>query len=498
MAVTSLNRSSSVLVPLIAIVLGTFMVILDNTVVNVALPTLGHVLNTDLSLLQWVISGYMLAQAAVIPLSGWLSDRFGAKQVYITSLILFTLGSALCGLAMSGEMLIATRVLQGLGGGMLMPIGMAVLYRLTPPERRGAIMGLFGIPIMVAPALGPLLSGYLLQYADWRLIFLINLPVGVLALLFGLRALPKIPAGRAPGQLDRLGIILGPLAFAAISFGVSQSTVTGWTSPSTLGGIVLGLIALVLFIWRELTYSDPVLELRVFRSREFSLAIITQWSAVAAMFGTFFLLPLFLQQVRGYGAFETGIITLPVAIASAIFMQIGGRAFDRVGVRPPVLFGTTMIGVALWLLSGVHGDTTGQGLVVPLALLGAGMGSMMMALNTHMLNSAPRELVGRVTSLTNALQNVVASLAIASYATILQARIPVHVFEATVGSGGALSPTLLADATALAFGDVYRSAVVVLAIGWLLVWTLRRPQPATAGAEAQVEEFQPASMEVAA
>jgi EmrB/QacA subfamily drug resistance transporter len=267
MAVLSTPTTRSVLVPLIAIILGTFMVILDNTVVNVALPTLGRVLGSDLSLLQWVITGYMLAQAAVIPLSGWISDRFGAKRVYLISLVLFTSGSALCGLAVSGEMLVATRVLQGLGGGMLMPIGMAVLYRLTPPERRGAIFGLFGLPLMVAPALGPLLSGYLLQYADWRFIFLINLPVGILALLVGLRVLPRIAAGRAPGALDTLGIILGPLAFASISFGVSQSTSAGWTAPQTLGGIAIGVIALLLFIWRELSIQDPVLDLRVFRSR---------------------------------------------------------------------------------------------------------------------------------------------------------------------------------------------------------------------------------------
>src|ERR687884_571031 len=235
-SVTSVTTTRALLIPLVAIIMGTFMVILDNTVVNVALPTLGRVLNSDLSLLQWVIAGYMLAQAAVIPLSGWLSDRFGAKRVYLISLVLFTAGSALCGLAINAEMLVATRVLQGLGGGMLMPIGMAVLYRLTPPERRGAIMGLFGIPVMVAPALGPLLSGYLLQYADWRLIFLINLPVGVLALLVGLRVLPSIPPGRVAGALDGLGVVLGPLGFAAISFGVSQSTVAGWTAASTLGG----------------------------------------------------------------------------------------------------------------------------------------------------------------------------------------------------------------------------------------------------------------------
>src|SRR3981081_4145068 len=218
----------SLLLPLRAICSGAFMVILDTTVVNVALPTLGRVFSTDIGLLQWVIGAYMLAQAAVIPLSGWISDRFGAKRVYLISLVLFTLGSALCGLAQSGEMLIGTRVLQGLGGGMLMPIGMAVLYRLTPPEQLGRIFGLFGLPLMVAPALGPVLSGYLLQYADWRLIFLINVPIGVLASIVGLRALPSIPAGRLAGALDTLGIVLGPLAFAALSFGISESTSMGW------------------------------------------------------------------------------------------------------------------------------------------------------------------------------------------------------------------------------------------------------------------------------
>jgi EmrB/QacA subfamily drug resistance transporter len=473
-----MTTTRSIFVALIAIVLGTFMVILDTTVVNVALPTLGRVFATDLGLLQWVITGYMLAQAAVIPLAGWLSDRFGAKRVYLTSLVLFTLGSALCGLAPSAPALVATRVLQGLGGGMLMPIGMSVIYRLTPPARRGEIMGLFGLPIMVAPALGPVLSGYLLEYADWRLIFLINVPVGVLALLVGLRALPALPAGRAAGALDTLGIVLGPLAFAALSFGISQSNTAGWTGTATLAGIGVGLAALGLFVWRELSVAQPLLELRVFKSRDFTLAIATQWIGFGAMFGTFFLVPLFLQQVRGYGSFETGLFTLPQAIASGLFMQLGGRLFDRVGARPPVLFGLLLVAGAMLLMSGLTGGTTGQQLWPPLILMGAGMGSMMMSLNTHMLNSAPRELVSRVTSLTGALQNVVASLAIATFATILQARLPVHVAEAARAAGGQPAPSALQDAAALAFGDVYRTALVLVVIAWALAWTLRRaPAP---------------------
>jgi hypothetical protein len=298
------------------------------------------------------------------------------------------------------------------------------------------------------------------------------------------------------GALDSVGLVVGPLAFASISFGVSQSTVAGWTAASTLGGIAVGLVALVVFVWRELSTRDPLIDLRVFRSRDFTLGIVTQWTASATMFGTFFLVPLFLQQVRGYGAFDTGLYTLPTAIASAIFMQIGGRAFDRVGVRPPVLLGMTLIGTAMWMLSGLRGQTSGEDLRLPLTLLGAGMGSMLMALNTHLLNSAPAELVGRVTSLTSALQNVVASLAIATFATILQARIPLHIAQ----TGAGATPTLLADAAAFAFGDVYRLALVIVGVGWCLVWTLRRPRPSGAAEPGSMDpaSFEPAAVEAAA
>src|SRR5687767_6041183 len=234
----------AIVAPLAAIVLGTFMAILDNTVVNVALPTLGRVFQADLRLLQWVITGYMLAQGAVIPLAGWFSDRFGAKRIYITALVLFTLGSVLCAAAPSAGALVLFRVLQGLGGGMLMPVGMSFLYRLAPPDKRGAVMGAFGVPMLLAPALGPILSGYFLEFADWRLIFLINIPVGVLAVFAAVRGLPQMLAQRAAGALDTYGIVLGPLGFAALTYGIGESTGAGWTGATTLTGIGVGVVAL--------------------------------------------------------------------------------------------------------------------------------------------------------------------------------------------------------------------------------------------------------------
>ena len=474
---------------MVTVIVGTFMVILDNTVVNVALPQLGRVFGAELSLLQWVITAYFLAQASVIPLSGWMSDRFGAKRIYLISLVLFSLGSALCGLAVSAQTLVAARVIQGLGGGMLMPIGMAMLFRMTPPERRGSVFAVFGIPIMVAPALGPVLGGYLVEFSSWRYIFWLNVPVGAIALFMGLRALPDIAAARAVGKLDTWGILLAPLAFASLSFGISESTHYGWTGAPTLGGIVIGLVALALFIWRELAFAHPLLELRVFRSRDFTMAIVTQWAAFGAMFGSFFLVPLFLQQVRGYGSFETGLLLIPQALASMVFMQVGGRLFDRIGARPPVLVGLILVAGAMVLMSGVTGTSTGTDLIPALILMGGGMGLMMMSLNTHMLNAAPRDLTSRVTALSQSLNNVVSSLAIATFATILQTRIAVHAAEAARAAGARPGPEALADAAALAFGDVYRTAIGVVAFAWLLAWTLRRrpaaPAPSAPGAPAE-------------
>ncbi len=406
----------AILAPLVAIIVGLFMVILDGTAVNVAIPKLQADFGSSLSLVQWTVTGYALAQAAVIPLAGWLSDRFGAKRIFLISVALFTIGSVLCALANSAEMLILFRVLQGLGGGVVMPISMAFVYRIAPPDKVGAVMGMMGIPILLAPALGPVLAGWLVDYVSWNWIFLINLPIGVIAVILGIRTLPNIER-QSVAALDLLGIILAPLAFAALSYGVTEGA-SSWTSTKTLVGIIVGAAALILFIIVELTRKSPLLELRVFRSSNFTRGILVQWVSQFALFGTFFLVPLFLQQAHGYSAFKTGLIMLPQAIASGVFMPIGGKLSDRFGARPLVLSGMVFVVIAAILLSNISANDGYVMVMLPLVLLGAGMGLFMMPLNTHLIQSAPQNLVGRVTSLTNAAQQVVSSLAIATLTTI--------------------------------------------------------------------------------
>lgn len=417
-------RITRILVPLIAIIAGVFMVVLDNTVMNVALPKLVTDFHTQLPTLQWTITAYTLAQATVIPLSGWLSDRFGAKWIFLTSTVLFTIGSVLCATPHSAGLLIFFRVLQGIGGGSVLPVGMAYVYKLSPPHRVGAVMGMMGIPVLFAPALGPVVAGWLVQYHSWRFIFLLNLPIGIICLIAGVRSLPASVKEKA-ASFDLWGTIFAPIAFAALSYGVSEGA-SSWTSAKALIGIIGGGFFLILFIIAELRAKTPLLELRVFRSVDFSLAIVVQWVGQFALFGALFLVPQFLQQARGYGAFDTGLILLPQALASGFLMPFGGVLFDKIGARWLVVIGLGLVSGAVFQLSHVSPTTVGHNLIIPLIMSGAGMGLMMMPLTTHLMNKAPRDLASRVTSLSSALQQVVNSLAVATLVTILTSRVKVH------------------------------------------------------------------------
>ncbi|WP_308634127.1 MDR family MFS transporter [Paenibacillus silvisoli] len=452
--------------PLAAIIVGIFMVILDSTAVNVAIPALVKDFDSTLSAVQWTVTGYALAQAAVIPLSGWMTDRFGAKQIFIVSLALFTLGSILCAFANTAEQLIAFRVVQGIGGGMVIPIAFAMTYLLSPPEKAGSIMGLMGMPILLAPALGPIVAGYLVDYVKWEWIFLINVPIGIIGVVLCLLLLPKLPK-KAFTSLDLWGIALGPLAFAGLSYGLSEGAAS-WTSDKTIIGLAVGTVALVAFIYVELTRKqEPLLELRVLRSPLFTRGIIVQWVLQFVMFGIIFTVPYFMQMLMGMSAFHAGMWTLPQAIAAGVFMPIGGRLYDKIGARPLVLTGLTIVAAGAFLISRIDPTDSAWSFLVPRAMLGMGMGLSFLALNTHLIQSAPANLVSRVTSLTSATQQVVTSFSVAGLTTLIVSRTTFH-----AGEGEQVMP----DATTHAFHDAYLALVGLAIFGLLLAVTLKRPQ----------------------
>lgn len=450
--------------PLMAVILGMMMVILDSTVVNVALPRLVEDFSSSVTTMQWAITGYTLALSAVIPLAGWMTDRFGAKRIFLLTIIMFTLGSALCSLAASPAQLIIYRIIQGIGGGMVAPIGMAIVFRLAPRDKIGSIMGMLGIPMLLAPALGPVLSGWLVEYATWHWIFLINVPLGAIAILVGVKYLPAFETKSVP-SLDILGILLAPVAFSMLAYGVSEGG-RSWTSTSTLTGLTIGGVALILFIIVELRQKQPLLELRVFRSSDFTRGIVIAWLMQIALFGVMVLIPLFYQTVKGYGPLKTGLVMLPQALCSGLMMPIGGRLFDKIGARPLAVTGLSIITFCMFMLSRMTPDTSLFYIMGFLGLMGAGMGLTMMPVNTHVLQAAPKHLVSRVTPLTTAAQQVMVSFAVAGLTGYLTSQITVH-----AQSGG--SPLA---AAANAYGDTFLVAAGIAALGALLALILRKPK----------------------
>ncbi|MBH5316487.1 multidrug efflux MFS transporter [Paenibacillus sp. GSMTC-2017] len=456
----------AILPPLVAIIVGMIMVILDSTVVNNAIPKLVEYFDTDLKTIQWTVTGYTLALSAVIPLAGWMSDKFGSKQIFMITIALFTIGSVLCGIAQTVEQLIIYRIIQGLGGGMVGPIGMAMVFKLAPPERRGSVMGVLGVPLLMAPALGPVLSGWLVDSVSWHWIFIINLPIGIIAMILGYKYLPKADRQMAP-HLDIIGMCLAPIAFSMLAYGVSEGG-TSWSSTSTIMGLTIGGIALILFIFVELSQKQPLLELKVFKSSDFTRSIILTWIIQLPLFGAMLIIPLYLQGVMHFTALETGLILMPYALCAAIGMPISGRLFDKIGARPLAFGGLTIVSISLFILSGISVDTSLWVIILCICMLGLGMGFAMMPLNTHLLNSAPRHLVSRVTPLTTAAQQVVLSFSVAGLTGYLTSQITLHATSAGVDS----NPL---NAVVAGYGDTFFLSACLVTAGVALTLILRKP-----------------------
>lgn len=451
----------------LTIIVSMIMVLLDGTVVNNAIPTIVEYFHTDLKTIQWTVTGYTLALSVVIPLAGWLTDKFGQKNVFMFTVGMFTIGSFLCGVAQTPEQLIIFRIIQGLGGGMVAPIGMAMVFQLAPPEKRGAVMGLLGMPMLLAPAFGPVLSGWLVDTASWHWIFMINLPIGVLALLLCIKFLPK-GESKKPPRLDFWGMVLAPLAFVMLAYGVSEGS-SGWSSTSAITGISIGLVALLMFIIVELRHKQPLLELKVFKSSDFTRGIILSWIVQIGLFGSMLLLPLYLQNAKGYTAIETGWILMPQAICAGIAMPISGRLFDKVGARPLAFAGLTLAAISMYVLSNIQLDTSLWIIVVAICMSGFGLGLSSMPLNTHILSSAPPRLVSRVTPLTSASQQVVVSFVAAGLTGFLTSRISSHV----AGAANGVNPL---ESVISGYGDTFLLTSCIAVLGVALSLILRKPR----------------------
>jgi EmrB/QacA subfamily drug resistance transporter len=406
---------------LTTVMIGTVMIILDSTVVNVAFRTLQLEFGGSLADSQWVLSIYVLALGITTPLSGFLGDRFGVKRVYLFGLAMFAVGSLLCGVAPTLGVLIVMRALQGIGGGVAQPLGPAMIYRNFPPKEQGLALGIFGISLVVAPAMGPILGGLLVDANLWRFIFFINIPIGIAAVTLGSRFLREEGAPRRPA-LDLPGIILAIIAFGSLLYGATNAETAGWSAPVTLICFGVGTVGLLIFAFVELKVAkEPLLDLRLFKNTVFLNASFVGYVSVLALFGAEFLMPLYLQLLRGRTALETGLILLSIALPSGIATPLAGRLYDKIGPRAIVSIGFLLVVVNTWQLAQLQADTPITTIVLLLALRGLAFGLTIQSTFTTALGTVPLSLLPRGSSLVNSTRFVVQAIAVALLATILSA-----------------------------------------------------------------------------
>jgi len=402
------------------VIIGSIMSILDTTIVNVALATLGRELHSTIAEIQWVVTGYMLSLAAVIPITGWAARRFGAKRVYILSLILFTAGSALCGLATSTTELILFRVLQGIGGGMILPIGQLMMAEAAGPKRMGRVMSIVAVPAMLAPIFGPAIGGLILDSASWRWIFYVNLPIGVIAVIAALRILPRVERGHAD-RLDFRGLALMATGLPLLTYGLAEIGVTGsFTAIKVVVPILVGIALIAVFVAHALRVRYPLLDLRLYRRPTFSSASIAMFCLGAALFGGMILLPLYWQGIRHENVVDTGLLTAPQGLGMALVMPLAGKLSDRMGGGPLALFGVIVTTIATIPFGLIGAHTSILWLSIAMLIRGFGIGFAFMPAMAAAFASLERSELAHATPQLNVLQRVGGSIGTALMAVVLQ------------------------------------------------------------------------------
>ncbi|MGN6372812.1 MAG: DHA2 family efflux MFS transporter permease subunit [Solirubrobacteraceae bacterium] len=408
------------------LIVGMMMSILDTTIVNVALRTLSHDLHSPLAQVQWVITGYLLALAAVIPVTGWAARRFGAKQVYMTSVVLFTVGSGLCGLSSSTASLVFFRILQGVGGGMIMPVAMMIMAQVAGPQRMGRVMGYVSMPAMIAPILGPVVGGLILQNLHWSWIFFVNLPVGVIGFVLGWRLLPHTDSGEA-GRLDLLGLAMLPGGCAAVVYGLSElGTGAALGSAQVLLPTLAGLVLIVAFCFHALRVERPLLDIRMYSNRVFSGAAFTNFGLGAALFGAMILVPLYYQEIRGQSVVSTGLLTGPQGIGALVAMPLASRLTQRFGGGRVAFAGVSVLCLSTVPFAFVSASTSIVLLSLVLVVRGLSIGMCFMPAMTAAFAAMRPEQISDATPQINALQRIGGAIGTAILAVVLQ-RADAHV-----------------------------------------------------------------------
>uniref|UniRef100_UPI0035E409AB DHA2 family efflux MFS transporter permease subunit n=1 Tax=Neobacillus endophyticus TaxID=2738405 RepID=UPI0035E409AB len=413
---------------MIAVMLGAFVAILNQTLLNVAIPHIMNDLGISANTVQWLSTGYMLVNGIFVPITAFLIEKFGSRRLFITAMLLFTIGSVICSFSANFSMLMVGRVVQAAGAGIIMPLLMTIIFALYPPEKRGAAMGVMGIVMIFAPAVGPTLSGWLILHYSWRLLFDVVIPIGILDIILSVLWLKDVTE-RSNRKFDFPGFIFSTIGFGFLLYGFSEAGNDGWTSATVVISLVIGVLSLIAFVIRELTTDKPMLDLRVFKYDIFALTTIISMIINMAMMGAMILVPIYLQNIRGYTALQSGLLLLPGAIVMGIMSPISGKLFDKIGSRPLAVIGLLITVITTWQFSKLDMSVSYSHILILYVFRMFGMSFLMMTVMTEGLNQLPRHLAAHGTAASNTARTVAGSIGTAFLVTIMSTRQTYHYGE---------------------------------------------------------------------
>ncbi|HCY9704094.1 TPA: DHA2 family efflux MFS transporter permease subunit [Staphylococcus aureus] len=410
---------------LAALLFGMFIAILNQTLLNVALPKINTEFNISASTGQWLMTGFMLVNGILIPITAYLFNKYSYRKLFLVALVLFTIGSLICAISMNFPIMMVGRVLQAIGAGVLMPLGSIVIITIYPPEKRGAAMGTMGIAMILAPAIGPTLSGYIVQNYHWNVMFYGMFIIGIIAILIGFVWFKLYQYTTNP-KADIPGIIFSTIGFGALLYGFSEAGNKGWGSVEIETMFAIGIIFIILFVVRELRMKSPMLNLEVLKFPTFTLTTIINMVVMLSLYGGMILLPIYLQNLRGFSALDSGLLLLPGSLIMGLLGPFAGKLLDTIGLKPLAIFGIAVMTYATWELTKLNMDTPYMTIMGIYVLRSFGMAFIMMPMVTAAINALPGRLASHGNAFLNTMRQLAGSIGTAILVTVMTTQTTQH------------------------------------------------------------------------
>ena len=462
-----MSESINKKVLLTVLILGCFLSTLNQTLLNVALSNLMDVFSVSATTVQWISTGFMLVNGVLIPITAYLMKRFSTRQLFISSMLFLLIGSILCAVSPNFAILLMGRMIQAVGAGIIMPLLMSVVMVVFPPEKRGSMMGLMGLAIIFAPAIAPTLAGFVIEYYSWRWLFIGIIPFVVIVILLAMKYLINV-AETEKAKLDVVSVVLSTIGFGLILYGFSNAGSHGWDDKVVLSTILVGIVIIAIFCRRQIKSSDPLLNLSVFNNKVFTLTSIINIFVTMMMYADMILLPIYLQDGRGFTAFDAGLLLLPGAIINAFMSPVTGKLYDRFGAKPLFIIGLIFIIPSMWVVTDLTESTTFLFLMVRTIFLRIGLSFITMPLNTAGLNALPKTLVTHGTAVNNTVRQIAGAIGTAVVVTVFTAQTTSHAETLLGETPNATAEAIGSLAAILGSSDAYYFMTILAIIAFVL------------------------------